>query len=196
MKGGSDDVIRTLVRELQDVFAEIGFDGFQLMRFQALIEMDLLAGHRFRFHQHMDAALLCEIENEIGGLLASAAVHNVAAVGDYVGFELFEVVIEVLDGVLLDRVGFVAQILVVGESVRADDIGAMIDQTAGSSVDRELQTRIVDRLPNARFGGVHCEARTSARCMVRMGRPARSMTPWSCIRQLESMETTVDAPVF
>ena len=31
--------------------------------------------------------------------------------------------------------------------------------------------------------------------MVRIGRPARSIAPCSCIRQLESIDTTVDAPV-
>ena len=31
VQGGRDDVIRALVGELEDIFAEIGFDGFQLM---------------------------------------------------------------------------------------------------------------------------------------------------------------------
>ena len=31
MQRGRDDVIRALVRELEDVFAQIGFDRFQLM---------------------------------------------------------------------------------------------------------------------------------------------------------------------
>ena len=160
--------------------------------------MDLFAGHGFRFHQHVYAALFCEIENKIGRFLAGAAVHNVAAVRDQVRFQLFEIIIEVLDGVLLDRIGFVAESLVVGQSFRADNVGAMIDQAASGGVDRELQTRIVEGLLecSASRRSVHREARTSARCRVRIGRPARSMTPCNCIRQLESMETTVDAPVF
>src|SRR5271170_1743509 len=72
----------------------------------------------------------------------------------------------------------------------------MIDQPAGRRIDGELQPGIVERLLDVGFGRVHREANTSARWSVRMGSPARSMTPWSCIRQLESMETMVDAPVF
>ena len=193
---GRDDVIRALVRQLENVFAEIGFHGFQVMLFQALVEMDLLAGHGFRFHQHVRVALLGEIEDEVGRFLARAAIDDVAAVRDYVRFQLLQVIIEILDGVLLDRVGFVAEILVMRQGLGADHARAMIDQAAGGGVDGKLQTRIVDGLLNFCFRRVHCDARTSARCSVRMGRPARSMTPCSCIRQLESMETTVDAPVF
>ena len=61
-----------------------------------------------------------EIENEIGGFLAGAAEHHFAAVRDHVRFELLEIVIEILDGVLLDGVGFVAQILIIGQSLGAD----------------------------------------------------------------------------
>ena len=93
---------------------QIRFDSFQLMLFQALIEMDLFAGHGFRFHQHVYAALLREIENKIGCFLTGAAIYGLAAVRDYVRLKLLQIVVEVLDGMFLDRIGFVAQILVIG----------------------------------------------------------------------------------
>src|SRR3984957_5405266 len=72
----------------------------------------------------------------------------------------------------------------------------MVDQTSSGSLNGKLKPRIVKGLLNVRLGSFHLEASTSAKCNVRIGRPARSMTPWSCIKQLESIETTVDAPVF
>ena len=175
MQRGRDDVIRALVGQLKDVFAEIGFHGFQLMLFQALVEMDLLAGHGFRFHQHMHAALLREIENEVGGFLAGAAVDDVAAVRDHVRFQLLEIVIEILDGVLLDGVGFVAEILVIGQSLGADDVGAMIDQAAGSGVDGKLQTGIVEGLLDVSFRSFHFRRRQHLGKMQRSDRQARAI---------------------
>ena len=49
-----------------------------------------------------------------GCLLAGAAKDNLAAVSDYVRFELLEIIIEIFDGVLLDRVGFGAKFLIIG----------------------------------------------------------------------------------
>ncbi len=119
MQRRRDDVIRTLVGQLEDIFAEIGFNGFQLMLLQALVEMNLLAGHGFRFHQHVHAALLGEIQDEVGGFLAGAAEDDFAAVRDHVRFELLQIIIEILDGVLLDRVGFVAESLVIAARASA-----------------------------------------------------------------------------
>src|SRR5579863_5497514 len=113
-----------------------------------------------------------------------------------VRLELLEVVVEIFDGVLLDGVGFVAKSLIVRQSFRAHYACAMIDQAAGSCIDCQLQPGIVDGLLNLGFRNLHWAASTSAKCIVRMGRPARSITPCSCMRQLESIETTVDAPVF
>src|SRR5579885_1502533 len=69
--------------------------------------------------------------------------------------------------------------------------GTMRNQPAGSSVNRLLETWVGDGLVDLERRGAHREARTSARCMVRMGNPARRIAPSSCMRQLESIETTV-----
>ena len=44
-----DDVRRPMPGKLNDVFAEVGFDRFDAGRFERVIEMNLLAGHRLRF---------------------------------------------------------------------------------------------------------------------------------------------------
>ena len=130
VQGRGHDVIRPLVRELQDVLAEIGFHGFQMMMLQALVEMNLLGSHRLGFDDHLRFAFLRKSKHEVGDFLAVAAEHNLAAVRHDIGFQLIEVVIQILDGVLLDLVGNRTQILIIGQSVGRHRRCAMIDQTA------------------------------------------------------------------
>ena len=118
MQRGRDDVIRPLVRQLQDVLAQIGLHRFQAVMLQPLVEIDLLGGHGFRFHDQVRAALLRQAQDEIGDLGAVLAIDHLAAVRLDVALELFQVMIQIVDGVLLEGVGLGAQFLVIGQRGR------------------------------------------------------------------------------
>ena len=87
-------------------------------------------------------ALLGQPEDEVGDLGAVLAVDHLAAARLDVALELLQVVIEVLDGVLLDGVGLGAQFLVIGQHLRRHGFDALILQPAGGGVDGQLQVRV------------------------------------------------------
>ena len=113
-----DDVVRPLVGELHDVLAQIGLHRLQPVMLQPLVEVDFLGGHRLRFHDEPRLPLLGQSQHEIGDLVAVLAVDHLAAMRRHLALELLEVVIQVVDGVLLDRVGLIAQFLILGEAHR------------------------------------------------------------------------------
>ena len=135
-------MIRPLVSELQNVFAQVGLYRLQAMMLQPLVEVDLLGGHRLRFHDQPRLAVLGQGEHEVGDLVAVLAIHNLAAMRGHLALELLEVVIQVLDRVLLDGAGLRAQVLVFGKFLARDRVLALVDQPACGRVDRELQLRI------------------------------------------------------
>ena len=57
MEGRRDDVARRLVAELDDVFAEIGFDRHDAVGFEKGIELDLLRHHGFALGDGLRAGL-------------------------------------------------------------------------------------------------------------------------------------------
>ena len=59
--------------------------------------------------------------------------------------ELFKVIVEMVDGVPLHRVGMRAQILVIRAAFRRYGFAALLDQAAGGRVDRQLQLAIGER---------------------------------------------------
>src|ERR1019366_4194637 len=70
------------------------------------------------------------------------AVNHLAAVGFHVALELFQVVIEVVDGVLLERVGLGAQFLVIGQDVVRRRLYALLLEAPGGRVDGQLQVGV------------------------------------------------------
>ncbi len=134
--------------ELQNVFAKIGFNGFQVMVPEALIEIDFLGGHGFRFHDQLRGALAGQVQNEIGDFGGVAAVNHFAAVRGDVGFEFLQVMIEMIDGVRLDAVRLGAQFLIFGEDRRGHGVLAMVDQPRGGFVDGQLEVGILQRFVN------------------------------------------------
>ena len=56
-----------------------------------------------------------------------------------VALELFQVVVQIIDGVLLDGVGLGAQFLVIGQRVGRHGFDALVLQPSGGRVDGQLQ---------------------------------------------------------
>ena len=68
MQRWGDDVIGPLIGELQDVLAQIGLDGFQIVGLEPRVQVDLLGRHRLRLHKQFRALLFGERQDEIGDL--------------------------------------------------------------------------------------------------------------------------------
>ena len=60
VEGRRDDVAGMFVAQLDDVFAEIGFDRGDTVRFQVIIDPDLLRDHGFAFCHGLRAGLLAD----------------------------------------------------------------------------------------------------------------------------------------
>ncbi len=76
-------------------------------------------------------------EHEIGYVVPVAAPYDFAAMRFHIRFELLEIVVEILDGVLLDGVRVVAQVLEFGK-LPGEGLLSMVDQASGRRVDRKL----------------------------------------------------------
>ena len=133
------DVIRPFVRQLQNVLAEVGLHRFQVVMLQPFVEVHFLGGHGFRFHDELRAALFRQCEHKVGNFGAVLAIHHLASARRHVALEFFEVMVEIVDGVLLDRVGLGAQFLVFRQGVGRYRVDALFFQPSGSGVNRQLE---------------------------------------------------------
>jgi hypothetical protein len=60
-----DDMAGRFVVELQDVFAQVGFDGFDAVSFQGLIQPNLFGDHAFAFGDALDLMLLSDVQDQL-----------------------------------------------------------------------------------------------------------------------------------
>ena len=157
MQGRRHNVIRTLVRELQDVLAEIRFHRFEPMFLQALVEVDFLSRHGFRFDDQMRATLLGEPEYEVGHFLAVRAVHHLSTVRDNVLFKQLQIMIQMFDGVLLELIRLSSKFLIIGQQICANRTGTVRHQPIGGRVDGELKPRVAKGLIDG-FRWLACHA--------------------------------------
>ena len=65
MHGGRDDVGRHLVAQLDDVFAEVGFDRRDAVAFKVVVEADFLRHHRLALGDGPRAEASAEVENDV-----------------------------------------------------------------------------------------------------------------------------------
>ncbi len=142
------DVVRPLVRQLNDVFAQIGLDRFQMVVLQPLVQVHLFGGHGFRLDDQMGAAFFGELKHEVRHVLAVFAEHDFSAMRFDVAREFFQVIIEMVDRVPLHCVGVRAQILVIRAAFRRNGFAALLDQSAGGRIDGQLQLAIGERRLN------------------------------------------------
>ena len=100
----------------------------------------------FDFTMSCAPRCLGQAEHEIRNLGGVLAINDFAAVRRHVRFELFQVVVQVFDGVPLEGVGLGAQFLVIGQRGGRYGMLAMVDQAAGGPIDGQLQIGIGQRL--------------------------------------------------
>ncbi len=73
VKRRRDDVARRLLPKLDDVFAEIGLDRHDAVRFEKRIEPDLLGDHGFALGHGLRARLAQNAKDDLARLTASRA---------------------------------------------------------------------------------------------------------------------------
>jgi hypothetical protein len=114
--------------------------------FQALVEIHLFGGHGLGFDDQARAALFGECQHEIGDFGPVLGVDHLAAMGLDVALELLEVVIQVLDGVLLDGVGLGTQLLIFGQRIGGNGVDAFVLEPRRGRVDGQLEIGVGQRV--------------------------------------------------
>ena len=137
MNGRRDNVTWRLSAQLNDVFAEIGFDHFEPRGFHRIVERDFLAHHRFALRDRACGCLPADGEHDLTGLLGGGGpVHVGPRLGCLV-LEQLQVEVEMREGVLLDVVSRGAKGLEFGEC--ADGICAIGDKSRLCTAERQAQ---------------------------------------------------------
>ena len=128
MDDRDDQVAGAVVADLDDELAQIRLDDLHPRLLQRGRELDFLAGHRLA----LDAALAVRRSGDLGddplGLVAVGGEMDVAAVLHHVLLKLLKVIIEMIQGVLLDAPGQIAQGFGVGQFPQAQLLGRVLAQ--------------------------------------------------------------------
>ena len=79
MHGGSDDVARMLVAQLDDVFAEVGLDRADAVALEEIVEPDLLGDHRLALGHRAGIGRAADVEHDAARLLRRLGPVHLAA---------------------------------------------------------------------------------------------------------------------
>src|SRR5215211_2764508 len=222
----SDDVRRSVSGELGDPLPQVRLHYLQpevgVILFETVVELDLLGRHALGLGEDLRPTPPRQIPDVADHVLAVLCEEHVSApLLDDVG-HLREVVVEVRHRLLLGTVRLLPQLRRVGMGSK---LGVASGKClVGEQGDRIVQLPVPDRLTAtlveafdlalqtflpavfgiaaARwFAGLHVpylpsESSIWARCKTRVSCPVRRSLPPRCIRQLESQDITVSAPLF
>ena len=103
-----DDVRRLVVVELDDELAEVGLQALDAVFDQKRVEVDFLGRHRLGFGELGDAVALEDGENRLARVFVGGGEVDVHAAGDERLLGLGEVVAEMVERVVLDGGGELA----------------------------------------------------------------------------------------
>lgn len=105
-----DDVTRHLAAELEDVFAEVGFDRLNAVFFQVIVEGSFLADHRLAFGDCAGGGVAADGKDGVTGVLGGGAPVHLAAGGFDPGGKFLKVEVEMGESVVFDVAGDVAEL--------------------------------------------------------------------------------------
>ena len=145
-----DNMARRLVAQLDDVFAQVGLDRLNIVRFEIGVEADLLGDHRFALGRRPGVDRTADVEDDAACVFRRGRPMHRAPGLPHLGLEGFEVEIEMRQRVVLDLAALVAQRLELRQAGGRG--GAVDDEAAFHLVERGLQ-----RLVGERFAGVLLE---------------------------------------
>ena len=77
--GRRDDVARQLVAQLDDVFAEVGLDRPDAVRFEVMVDLDLLGDHGLALGHRLRAGLAADGQDDVAGFLRIPGEMHVPA---------------------------------------------------------------------------------------------------------------------
>jgi hypothetical protein len=141
--GGRDDVARQLVAELDDVLAEIRLDGPDAVRFQVMVDPDLLRDHGLALRDRLGIGLAADGQDDVAGFLRIAGEMDVPAGGLHLLLVGLELEVEMLQRVVLDVARGIPQRLEFGQLVGGHL--ALVDEALLHVAQRLLQLVVVQR---------------------------------------------------
>ena len=153
------DVARGLAGELDDVLAEIGLDPADRGGLERLVEADLLGDHGLALGHRAGAGGLAQADHDRPRLGGIAGPVDLAAGLDHPCLERLQIEIEMGKGVVLDRLGGIAQGLELGQPLSRQP--PLVCEAVAGHGQRLLQTLISKRLPGVGRkleGGGHDQA--------------------------------------
>ncbi len=110
-----DDVGRGFAAQLDDVFAEVGFDRLDPRRLERVVEADLLGDHRLALGDALRAHRLAEVDDDLARFLGVLRIVDFAAARADLVLVGLEIEVEMGERVVLDRARAVAQRLELGQ---------------------------------------------------------------------------------
>src|SRR6266446_857853 len=206
-----NQVARRLVTQLDDVFAEIGFDRGDAVLFEILVEPDLLGDHRLALGDDLGVDRAADLQYRGASFVRRSRPMDPAARGEDIRFVELEIEVEMLEGVILDRLADVAQRLELGEP--CDGEAAALGKTGAHQRQRTLQIVVREAGAGVRLEGATgsehgsyraapiggtspvMPASTSATWRTSTRRPRRWSLPAMFSRQPRSPASTASAPV-
>src|SRR6266446_25582 len=146
-----NQVARRLVTQLDDVFAEIGFDRGDAVLFEILVEPDLLGDHRLALGDDLGVDRAADLQYRGASFVRRSRPMDPAARGEDIRFVELEIEVEMLEGVILDRLADVAQRLELGEP--CDGEAAALGKTGAHQRKRTLQIVVREAGAGVRLEG-------------------------------------------
>ena len=108
MEGRGDQVGGRFLGQLDDVFAEVGFEDGDALGFQDLVQPQFLGDHGFAFGDGAHIPGAGNFGDDGVGLTSVGGEVDLAAGGGYFPLQHSQVVVEVGDGVFFDAAGLLA----------------------------------------------------------------------------------------
>src|SRR4030095_11440370 len=105
MHRGKDEMIRSLVPELNDVLSKITFHDAEPCLLEGFVEMDLLAGHHLGLDDGARVLLANDAKDYLTGLLTGAGPMHVRSARLEFVRKFFEVGVEMIDRIPLNLGG-------------------------------------------------------------------------------------------
>ena len=129
----------TMASQLDDVFAEISFDGLDARLFQSRIEMDLLGRHRLRLHDARSAALANQVDNNLARRCPVLGPVNLSTPLLNTFFERFEMNMQVRERFVLDLPGALSH--QVGIRQKLPGLAVSLTERVAQLAEDDLQAR-------------------------------------------------------
>ena len=138
-----DDMTRHLPAQLDDIFAEIGFNGHHPGRFEMRVEANLLGNHGFALGDRLGASLAANAADDPARFVSVARPMHVAAALQDAGLVFLKVEIKMRERMVLDLTGAVAQRLELRQLF--DNLLAPVDEAGAHFEQGFLQFAIGER---------------------------------------------------